>query len=106
MSSGSPKLRSDLILSCQEMGQEPIFILKDPLCGRLFRLREPEYFIACQLDGVTSAVLIRQRAHFKAFDPNRLLTQLLRRAHFFFTPHFLALSIIAILAGLVIALFN
>lgn len=43
-----------------------MFIIKDPVTLRYFRLREPEYFVARQLDGRTSGVEIQQRlrAHF------------------------------------------
>ena len=48
-----PKLRDDLIVSEQETDGQKFFILKDPITLRYFRLREPEYFIIQQFDGVT-----------------------------------------------------
>src|SRR5262249_15744701 len=56
-----PRLRRDLIISRQETGRGAIFILKDPLIGRFVRFREPEYFIAQQLDGLTSPEEVRRR---------------------------------------------
>src|SRR5258708_25981033 len=56
-----PKLRRDLIISRQQTSNGIVFILKDPQIGRFVRFREPEYFIAQQLDGTTSPEEIRRR---------------------------------------------
>src|SRR6266436_4041645 len=56
-----PRLRRDLIISRQETSGGVVFILKDPQIGRFVRFREPEYFIAQQLDGSTSPEEIRRR---------------------------------------------
>ena len=61
MSATCPRLRDDLIISRQESSQGVAFILKDPLVGRFLRFREPEYFIAQQLDGATPLAEIRRR---------------------------------------------
>jgi len=57
-----PKLREDLIINRQETGGRAAFVLKDPKIGRFVRFREPEYFIARQFDGASSAEEIRRRA--------------------------------------------
>src|ERR1043166_9672205 len=56
-----PKLRSDLVISKQETKGGTFFVFKDPLTTRFFRFGQAEYFIARQLDGRTSADLIRRR---------------------------------------------
>ena len=56
-----PGLRRDLIISRQETGSGVVYVLKDPRIGRFIRFREPEYFIAQQLDGLTSAEEICRR---------------------------------------------
>lgn len=55
------KLRSDLVISQQETTAGTFFVVKDPATGRFFRFREPEHFIAQQLDGATPLEVIRQR---------------------------------------------
>jgi putative peptide zinc metalloprotease protein len=47
----TPKLRDDLIVSEQESGGQTVFVLKDPITRRYFRLREPEYYLVRQFDG-------------------------------------------------------
>ncbi len=68
MSPEHEKLRDDLIISRQGTGADTAYVVKDPETRRFFRLREAEYFIARQLDGVTPLDLVRQRAeeHFGA----------------------------------------
>jgi multidrug resistance efflux pump len=63
-----PKLRRDLIVSRQQKDGEVVFILKDPEVGRFIRFKEPEYYIAQQLDGDTSSEEVRRRGqeHFGA----------------------------------------
>src|SRR6266550_8768175 len=55
------KLRNDLVISRQEGPEGTIFVVKDPLKERFFRLKETEHFIAQQFDGVTSPDTVRQR---------------------------------------------
>ena len=61
MTSDLPKLREDLTVSEQESGGNRVFVVKDSIRGQFFRLREPEYFIAQQLDGATTVEVVRQR---------------------------------------------
>src|SRR6266699_1703023 len=61
MTSTAPKLRTELIVSRQGTDGNSAFIVKDPLNGRFFRLKEAEYSIAQQLDGVTPLEVVRQR---------------------------------------------
>ena len=49
-----PKLRSDLVASPMEVDNEAVVIVKDPITGRFFKLREPEYWLISQLDGERS----------------------------------------------------
>jgi putative peptide zinc metalloprotease protein len=49
-----PKLRSDLIAMPSQVDGVTVHTLKDPVTGRYFRLREPEYWITRQLDGAHS----------------------------------------------------
>src|SRR5882724_633167 len=55
-------LRPDLIVSQQELPDGPVFIIKDPAVGRFVRLKETEYFIAQQFDGLTGLEEIRRRS--------------------------------------------
>src|SRR5437870_670430 len=55
-------LRTDLIVSRQELPGGPVFIIKDPAVGRFVRLKETEYFIARQFDGLTATEEIRRRS--------------------------------------------
>ena len=154
-SSAQPKLRSDLVIRQQKQGDASIFVFKDPVTGRFFRFREPEYFIARQLDGLSSLDLVRQRAQekfgcdlpwetleqfiatlrrvgllenevtqgdrttspgriggallylrFKAFDPDRLLSCLVPKVRFCFTPTFLLVSALTILLAFGITVLN
>jgi multidrug resistance efflux pump len=68
------KLRSDLRVSRQTTAEGVSFVVKDPATGRFFRLREPEYFIAHQLDGVTPLSVVRQRVEEKFGAPVSLKT--------------------------------
>src|SRR5919204_5961832 len=74
MSPQSPKLRSDLRVSRQTSPEGAFFVVKDPATGRFFRLKDPEYFIAHQLDGVTPLSVIRQRVEEKFGAPVSLET--------------------------------
>src|SRR5712671_6411369 len=55
-------LRPDLIVSRQELPGGPVFVIKDPAVGRFVRLKETEYFIAQQFDGLTAIEEVRQRS--------------------------------------------
>lgn len=59
------RFRTDLTVAQQQTQETPVFVVKDPLTGRFFRLKEPEYFIARQLDGATSLEAIRHRVEEK-----------------------------------------
>jgi len=48
------KLRSDLIIRSQEEGDRTVYVIKDPITGRFFKLREPEHFLISQMNGATS----------------------------------------------------
>src|SRR5215472_891604 len=61
MQTALPKLREDLVFSRQETAAGVVFVVKDPVVGRFLRLKEPEYFIARQFDGVTSLEEVRRR---------------------------------------------
>jgi len=58
-----PKLRDDLVVSCQKQRGETVHIINDPRTDKFFRLREPEYFLANNLDGSTdpSEILINSK---------------------------------------------
>ena len=60
-----PKLRVDLVVSEQPQAEGLFFVFKDPAIGRFYRFREPEYFIARQLDGETPLGTVRERAREK-----------------------------------------
>ncbi|MFQ5931184.1 MAG: efflux RND transporter periplasmic adaptor subunit [Nitrospiraceae bacterium] len=75
------KLRSDLIVSQQEMPEGASLVIKDPATGRFFRFKKPEYFIAQQLDGSTPLDSIRERVEkqFGAPFPQETLEQFIHR---------------------------
>ncbi|MFH1700417.1 MAG: hypothetical protein ABIE07_07495 [Candidatus Zixiibacteriota bacterium] len=56
-----PKLRSDLVVSEQETGGQTLFILKDPITFRYFRVRAPEFYLINQFDGKTDNASISKR---------------------------------------------
>ena len=47
-----PRLRTDLIVSRQELPEAVAYVVKDPTIGRFVRFKEIEYFIARQFDGL------------------------------------------------------
>ena len=47
-----PKLRDDLVTVRQETDGAVFIVLKDPITQRYFRLREPEYWLISQFNGV------------------------------------------------------
>src|SRR5207247_1886480 len=61
MTSGEPKLRSDLVIS----RQDGVVVVKGPIAGRFFRFREVDHFVASQLDGATSLGEICERTRQK-----------------------------------------
>lgn len=63
------KLRSDLVAVPATIDGETVYNLKDPIRGTYFRLREPEYWLVRQLDGVTSYEQIAERFRAK-FEMN------------------------------------
>jgi putative peptide zinc metalloprotease protein len=74
---GLVKLRDDLVVSQQSSPAGPVFVLKDPQTGRIFRFREPEHFILRQLDGRTPLELIQRKTEeqFGAALPSHTLAQ-------------------------------
>ena len=57
-----PQLRGDLVVSRYDQVGAAAYVFKDPQTQRFFRFREPEGFIAEQLDGATPVEEIRRRA--------------------------------------------
>ncbi|HYZ86172.1 MAG TPA: efflux RND transporter periplasmic adaptor subunit [Bryobacteraceae bacterium] len=71
----APKLRDDVAICRQETSAGAFFIIKDPITGDFFRVREPEQYIARQLDGETPIDVVRQRVEQRfdaALSPNSL----------------------------------
>ncbi len=91
MNAVAPRLRPDLEIRSQPATDGPVYILKDPVSGEFYRLREAEHFIARQFDGKTPLEAIREQAEtrFGATLPPELLAAFvrrLRRAHLLETP--------------------
>ncbi|MEW5702937.1 MAG: efflux RND transporter periplasmic adaptor subunit [Candidatus Zixiibacteriota bacterium] len=56
-----PRLRSDLVVHVEGGSPQPVYIIKDPLTGRFFRLRAPEHYLLTRADGqISLAEAIRQ----------------------------------------------
>lgn len=55
MDTATPKLRSDLVIRAEADGEVTVYVIKDPLTGRFFRLRAPEYYLLSRADGSTTA---------------------------------------------------
>ena len=55
METATPKLRSDLVIRAEADGEQTVYVVKDPLTGRFFRLRGPEYYLLSRADGATTA---------------------------------------------------
>lgn len=55
MNDECPKLRSDLIVTSETEGDAVFYTIKEPLTGRFFRLRAPEYYLLSRADGDTTA---------------------------------------------------
>src|SRR5215471_6074671 len=71
-----PRFRSDLATSRQVTAAGVVFVIKDALRDRFYRLPEEAYFIAENLDGQTPLATIRQRTEekFGAVLPPEQLT--------------------------------
>ncbi|HEX7084791.1 MAG TPA: efflux RND transporter periplasmic adaptor subunit [Vicinamibacterales bacterium] len=61
MTCSPPKFRTDLIVRARRTDAGPGFVVKDPVAGAFFVLREVEHFITQQLDGRTPLDIVRQR---------------------------------------------
>jgi multidrug resistance efflux pump len=81
MNAVAPRLRPDLEIRSQPATDGPVYILKDPLSGEFYRLREAEHFIARQFDGQTPLEAIRERTEtrFGATLPPEMLAAFVRR---------------------------
>ncbi len=55
METVTPKLRSDLVIRAEADGEQTLYVVKDPLTGRFFRLRGPEYYLLSRANGSTTA---------------------------------------------------
>lgn len=55
------RMRSDLLSSPQAGRRGPVWVIKDPISSRYFRLEDEEYLILRWLDGETSLAELRQR---------------------------------------------
>lgn len=55
MNDDCPKLRTDLIVTSETEGDAVFYTIKEPLTGRFFRLRAPEYYLLSRADGETTA---------------------------------------------------
>ncbi len=54
-----PRLRDDLeIMRESSLGETPSYLLRDPLSGRVFKLKAEDHFICTRLDGQTSQATI------------------------------------------------
>ncbi len=64
-----PKLRSDLITVPSTVDQATVYTIKDPITGKYFRLREPEFWLISQFDGQSEADELAKRFR-EQFDAN------------------------------------
>ena len=91
MNSVPPRLRPDLESPPQSSTGGPVYVVKDPISGEFYRLREAEYFVARQFDGETSLEQIRGRAE-KEFGATLLpstladFVKMLYKRHLLETP--------------------
>ena len=69
MISSLPRLRGDLAVSQQVTAEGTVFVVKDPVRGRFYRLPEEAHFIAEQLDGKTQLEVVRRRTEEKFHIP-------------------------------------
>ncbi|PYK99356.1 MAG: hypothetical protein DME19_08860 [Verrucomicrobia bacterium] len=65
MTSSLPRFRGDLAASQQVTPEGVVFVVKDPIRQRFYRLPEEAHFIAEQLDGETPLDVVRRRAEEK-----------------------------------------
>src|SRR5213594_1177715 len=65
MTSSFPRFRGDLVASRQVTAEGVVFVVKDPVRDRFYRLPEEAHFIAEQLDGETPPDVIRRRTEEK-----------------------------------------
>lgn len=61
MTASLPRLRGDLTISQQFTAEGVVFVVKDRLLDRFYRLPEEAHFIASQLDGKTELDVVRKR---------------------------------------------
>lgn len=75
MSSTAPKFRKDLVISPVKGPEGTQYVIKDPVTGAFFHLREAEHFIARQCDGRTSLEDLRGKVEkeFEAALPMEVL---------------------------------
>jgi putative peptide zinc metalloprotease protein len=65
MSASLPRFRSDLATSRQVTADGVVFVIKDPIHDRFYRLPEEAFFIVESLDGQTPLATIRERTEEK-----------------------------------------
>src|SRR2546427_7830956 len=65
MTSSLPRFRGDLAASQQVTPEGVVFVVKDPVRERFYRLPEEAHFIAEQLDGETPLEVVRRRTEEK-----------------------------------------
>src|SRR5262249_27899013 len=65
MTSSLPRFRGDLTSSQQVSAAGTVFVLKDPVTERYYRLPEEAHYIAQQLDGETPLEVVRRRVEEK-----------------------------------------
>src|SRR2546427_4838146 len=69
MTATLPRFRKDLAVSQQMTNDGVVFVVKDPIRDRFYRLAEEAKFIAEQLDGNTHLDAVRQRTEEKFHVP-------------------------------------
>jgi putative peptide zinc metalloprotease protein len=78
---GNPRIRPDLVTSEVKQGGEIMYVVKDPVTQKFFRLKQHEHFIASRLDGRTPLEDIREayRREFSTVLPARSLENFVER---------------------------
>jgi putative peptide zinc metalloprotease protein len=69
MTASLPRIRSDLTISRQVTAEGVVFVIKDRVHDRFYRLPEEAWFIAQHLDGNTPLATVRQRTEEKFGAP-------------------------------------
>jgi multidrug resistance efflux pump len=69
MTSSLPRFRGDLAASQQVTAEGVVFVIKDPVTERFYRLPEEAHFIASQLDGETPMEIVRRRTEERFHTP-------------------------------------